>query len=71
MSWANGQGTFPLAFVLHFVLADAVAALFAGLIMSRIWGVTLTSSALRVHNLRRRTISWSSVQAIRIERFPG
>ncbi|AVH56479.1 MULTISPECIES: hypothetical protein [Streptomyces] len=35
------------------------------------FGVTLTPSAAIVHNLRRRTIPWSNVQAIRIESFFG
>ncbi|MFE9307825.1 hypothetical protein ACFYM5_08995 [Streptomyces sp. NPDC006706] len=41
------------------------------LIASRIFGVTLTPSAAIVHNLRRRTIPWSNVQAIRIESLFG
>ncbi|WP_328888986.1 hypothetical protein [Streptomyces sp. NBC_00316] len=30
-------------------------------------GVTLTESTAIVHSLRRRTIQWSNVQAIRVE----
>ena len=41
------------------------------LIISRPFGVTLTPSAAIVHNLRRRTIPWSNVQAIRIESLFG
>lgn len=40
-------------------------------IASRLFGVTLTPSAAIVHNLRRRTIPWSSVQAIQIESLFG
>ncbi|MEV7244105.1 hypothetical protein AB0N92_23060 [Streptomyces sp. NPDC093248] len=40
-------------------------------IASRLFGVTLTPSAAIVHNLRRRTIPWSSVQAIQIESLLG
>ncbi|MEU3982227.1 hypothetical protein AB0F77_19350 [Streptomyces sp. NPDC026672] len=35
------------------------------------FGVTLTPSVAIVHNLRRRTIPWSDVQAIQIEPFFG
>lgn len=35
------------------------------------FGVTLTPSAAIVHNLRRRTIPWSNVQAIQIESLLG
>ncbi|MFI9605395.1 hypothetical protein ACIHCX_37250 [Streptomyces sp. NPDC052043] len=41
------------------------------LITSRLFGVTLTPSAAIVHNLRRRTIPWSNVQAIQIESLFG
>ncbi|WP_234375499.1 hypothetical protein [Streptomyces sp. CB01373] len=47
------------------------ALLLLVLITSRFFGVTLTSSAAIVHNLRRRTIPWSNVQAIQIESFLG
>lgn len=40
-------------------------------IASRLFGVTLTPSAAIVHNIRRRTIPWSSVQAIQIESLFG
>lgn len=40
-------------------------------IASRLFGVTLTPSAAIVHNLGRRTIPWSSVQAIQIESLFG
>lgn len=33
------------------------------------FGVGLTPAALEVHNLRRRTIPWTEVQAIRVERI--
>ncbi|WP_327122086.1 hypothetical protein OG206_32145 [Streptomyces sp. NBC_01341] len=35
------------------------------------FGVTLTASAAVVHNVRRRTIHWPDVQAIRVENFQG
>lgn len=41
------------------------------LILGQYFGVTLTESAAIVHSLRRRTIQWSNVQAIRIEHFQG
>lgn len=40
-------------------------------ITSRRSGVTLTPTAAVVHNLRRRTIPWADVQAIRIESVLG
>ncbi|MFC8260737.1 hypothetical protein ACFUNF_24770 [Streptomyces sp. NPDC057291] len=39
------------------------------LIIGQYLGVTLTESTAIVHSLRRRTIQWSNVQAIRVERF--
>ncbi|MCX5317845.1 hypothetical protein [Streptomyces sp. NBC_00154] len=47
------------------------AMLFVLLITGQYFGVTLTESTAIVHSLRRRTIQWSNVQAIRIERFQG
>ncbi|MFD4503304.1 hypothetical protein [Streptomyces sp. NPDC058457] len=41
------------------------------LVTSRRLGVTLTPSAAIVHNLRRRTVPWSNVQAIQIESLLG
>ncbi|MET7313774.1 hypothetical protein ABZS68_44250 [Streptomyces sp. NPDC005571] len=41
------------------------------LIFGQYFGVTLTESTAIVHSLRRRTIQWSNVQAIRVERFQG
>lgn len=41
------------------------------LITTRSFGVTLTPSAAIAHNLRRRTIQWSDVQAIQIESLLG
>ncbi|MFF3410528.1 hypothetical protein ACFYW8_30850 [Streptomyces sp. NPDC002742] len=35
------------------------------------FGITLTPSAARVHNLRRRTIPWASVQGVGVERVTG
>ncbi|MFF9123699.1 hypothetical protein ACF09J_10420 [Streptomyces sp. NPDC014889] len=43
----------------------------SALIISRLFGVTLTPSAAIVHNFRRRTIPWSNVQAIQIESLFG
>ncbi len=40
-------------------------------ITARYFGVTLTPSAAVVHNLRRRTIPWSNVQAVQIEHLLG
>ncbi|MFE2063345.1 hypothetical protein ACFXDH_13200 [Streptomyces sp. NPDC059467] len=45
--------------------------LVVGLIASRSTGVTLTPSAAIVHNLPRRTVLWSDVQAIQIEPLMG
>ncbi len=47
------------------------ALLFVLLITNRRFGVTLTQSTAIVHNLRRRTIQWDDVQAIRIEAVLG
>lgn len=41
------------------------------LIASRSFGVTLTPSEAVAHNLRRRTIPWSDVQAVQIESLLG
>ncbi|WP_406402726.1 hypothetical protein OH805_26040 [Streptomyces sp. NBC_00879] len=41
------------------------------LILGQYFGVTLTESTAIVHGLRRRTIQWSNVQAVRVERFQG
>ncbi|MFF5272732.1 hypothetical protein [Streptomyces sp. NPDC000133] len=41
------------------------------LILGQYFGVTLTESTAIVHGLRRRTIQWSNVQAIRVEHFQG
>ncbi len=41
------------------------------LIVGQYFGVTLTESTAIVHNLRRRTIQWSNVQAVRVERIQG
>lgn len=47
------------------------AMLLVLLILGRYFGVTLTESTAIVHSLRRRTIQWSNVQAIRVEHFRG
>ena len=41
------------------------------LLLSRSFGVTLTPSAAIVHNLRRRTVPWSNVQAIQVDSLFG
>ncbi|MFF5147427.1 hypothetical protein ACFY6U_48250 [Streptomyces sp. NPDC013157] len=41
------------------------------LLASRSFGVTLTPSEAIAHNLRRRTIRWSNVQAVQIESLLG
>ncbi|MEW2401725.1 hypothetical protein [Streptomyces sp. NPDC046862] len=41
------------------------------LLLAPRFGITLTSSAAVVRNLRRRTIPWSNVQAIHIEPYMG
>ncbi|WP_406434528.1 hypothetical protein [Streptomyces sp. NBC_01589] len=48
-----------------------VAALFVLHVLGQYLGVTLTESTAIVHSLRRRTIQWSNVQAIRVERVQG
>ncbi|WP_405512088.1 hypothetical protein [Streptomyces canus] len=48
-----------------------VATLLVLLIAGQYFGVTLTESTAIVHNLRRRTIQWSNVQAICVEGFQG
>ncbi|KOU59478.1 hypothetical protein ADK57_33230 [Streptomyces sp. MMG1533] len=47
------------------------AMLLVLLILGQYFGVTLTESTAVVHSLRLRTIQWSNVQAIRVERFRG
>jgi hypothetical protein len=47
------------------------AMLLVLLITGQHFGVTLTESTAIVHNLRRRTIQWSNVQAICVEGFHG
>ncbi|MFJ5900631.1 hypothetical protein ACIQFZ_35655 [Streptomyces sp. NPDC093064] len=61
--WLDGD---PFGPVLVSGLLDGVILPFVMLIISRPFGVTLTQSAAIVHNLRRRTIPWSNVQAIRM-----
>ncbi|MFJ8996019.1 hypothetical protein ACIRQH_37140 [Streptomyces sp. NPDC102279] len=39
--------------------------------LTSLFGITLTPSAARVHNLRRRTIPWASVQSVRVEPIMG
>ncbi|MEU3920192.1 hypothetical protein [Streptomyces sp. NPDC029004] len=52
-------------------LGTWAAMLLVLLILGQYFGVTLTESTAVVHSLRRRTIHWSNVQAIRVERFQG
>jgi hypothetical protein len=40
-------------------------------VLNRYVGVTLTSEAAVVHNLRRRTIPWANVSEVAVERFAG
>ncbi|WP_159064505.1 hypothetical protein [Streptomyces olivochromogenes] len=40
-------------------------------VLSRYVGVTLTSEAVVVHNLRRRTIPWANVAEVAVEPFTG
>ena len=47
------------------------ASLFAVLIIGRYFGFTLTQTTVIVHNLRRRTIPWSEIQAIWVELSGG
>lgn len=41
------------------------------LLTSRPFGITLTPTAAVVHNIRRRTIPWTDVQAVRVEPYAG
>ncbi|MFE2533310.1 hypothetical protein [Streptomyces sp. NPDC059371] len=50
------------ALVLWIVLVASVVSPF---------GTTLTPSAARVRDLRRRTVPWASVQSVRVERVMG
>ncbi|MFE9446504.1 hypothetical protein ACFYO2_48300 [Streptomyces sp. NPDC006602] len=52
-------------------LGTWTAMLLVLLILGQHFGVTLTESTAVVHSLRRRTIHWSNVQAIRVERLHG
>lgn len=67
LEWVNGESSNPG--IVPFGLWTALPLV--GLIASRLFGVTLTESTAIVHNLRRRTIQWPNVQAIRIEPFQG
>ena len=67
--WISGGGTLGFAFTLRFAGFWAVGAVIGSLLPARAFGVTLTASSAHVHNLRRRTIPWSAVQAITIEKF--
>jgi hypothetical protein len=49
--------------------AIAAAVVLAAMIGHRWFGVTLTADGLHVHSLRRRTIPWQDVTAIRAEEF--
>ncbi|MER5796450.1 hypothetical protein [Streptomyces sp. NPDC001980] len=66
--WLEGD-SFDLALVPGLLIWGVLLPLV--LITSRRFGVTLTPSAAIVHGLRRRTILWSNVQAIRVESVLG
>jgi hypothetical protein len=40
-------------------------------VLGRYFGVTLTAEAAIVHNVRRRTIPWNRVAAVKVENFSG
>lgn len=66
--WLDGG---PFGPVLFTGLVMGVAMPLLAMILSSPFGITLTPSAAVVHNLRRRTIPWSDVQAIRVESSLG
>ncbi|MEV5849180.1 hypothetical protein AB0M32_45150 [Streptomyces sp. NPDC051985] len=65
--WLSGGSSGPVLLT----LALWAVLLLLGLIVPRPFGVTLTPSAAVAHNLRRRTIPWSNVQAIQVESLLG
>ncbi|MFF7986606.1 hypothetical protein ACFZDK_47285 [Streptomyces sp. NPDC007901] len=65
--WLSGGSSGPVLFT----LAMWAVLLPVALIVPRPFGVTLTPSAAVVRNLRRRTIPWSNVQAVRVESLLG
>jgi hypothetical protein len=66
---SGGGGGLDLAFTLRFLGFWTFGAVIGSLVTGRGFGVTLTPSSARVHNLRRRDIPWSAVQAITIEKY--
>lgn len=48
-----------------------IVVLVLGAVFPSRFGVTLTPSGAVVHNLRRRTIPWADIQAVRIESVLG
>lgn len=53
------------------VVAFWTVLLVLGNILPSRFGITLTPSAAVVHNLRRRTIPWSDIQAIQVQSTAG
>lgn len=49
----------------------ALLLLLPGIALQRWFGITLTPTHARIHNLRRRSIAWADVQAITDEPFFG
>lgn len=66
--WVDGG---PLGPVLVTALVLWVAAPLLVVVTSAHFGIALTAPAAVVHNLRRRVIPWSDIQAIQIESLLG
>jgi hypothetical protein len=67
--WSRGPG--PLPGLLEFDLI-CCALLMLGLGLQMRWfGATLTPGGVLVHSIRRRTVAWPDLAAIRIERMTG
>ncbi|MEU0431968.1 hypothetical protein ABZ153_10065 [Streptomyces sp. NPDC006290] len=67
--WAvTGVGR-PMLFDARFIALWTVLAVVMAVVSP--FGITLTSSAAKVHNLRPRTIPWASVQNVCVERVTG
>jgi hypothetical protein len=61
----------PLAGVLKFDLICCAVFMLAFGLQLRWYGATLTPSGVLVHSIRRRTVAWHDLAAIRVERLTG
>ncbi len=73
LAWRIGPGGRTSVTVASAAFPVIMLSVFAGEVwlLGRWVGVTLTADAAIVHNLRRRTITWDRITAVRVERFLG